>query len=84
MKVWVLKNKFNEYLCHCCYYSYALVPAVYDFVIGDVVRAEKKKYLTGIMKNFNEDIKAEYKVKPVQVEMEIKYRIKEIKKEKKQ
>lgn len=83
MKVWVLKNKYNEYLCTSGYYSYILVAAEYDYIRGCVVRADKKKYLTEIMKDFNADIKSEYRVKPVRVELEIKYHIKEIKKEKK-
>lgn len=82
MKVWVLKNKYNEYLCINGYYSHILVPAEYDCIRSEVVRAEKKKHLTETMKDFNADIKPEYKVKPVQVEMEIRYIFKEIKKEK--
>lgn len=84
MKDWVLKNKVGEYLCSDGYYSFTLVAKDNnDCVNGAIVRAEKKSYLSDLMKDFNADIKPEYKVRPVQVELEIKYCIKEIKKENK-
>jgi hypothetical protein len=83
MKLWALKNQFGEYLCNVGYYSYDLVaPDNNDNVNGEVIRADKKEYLTRIMKEFNEDIKPEYKVKPVQVE--VLFKVTEINKEDKQ
>lgn len=85
MKYWVLKNQLGEYLCNVGYYSYDLVATKYGVLNchlnGSIVYAERKSYLTETMKDFNKDIKPEYKVKPVQVELEIKYIIREIKKE---
>ena len=80
MKLWVLKNKFGEYLCNVGYFSHDLVaPDNNDYVNGEIIRTERKCDLTEIMKDFNKDIKPEYKVSPVQVEVQIK--VTEIKKE---
>ena len=80
MKVWVLKNKSNAYLCRGGENSYELLFAENGYINGNIVLAEKKKYLSEILRWFNADILPEYKVKPVQAE--VQFKVTEIKKEK--
>ena len=81
MKVWVLKDKNNAYLCRGEENSYELLFAENGYINGNIVLAEKKKYLSEILEWFNTDILPKYKVKPVQVE--VLFKVTEIKKENK-